>query len=290
MNNKICIFGEVLFDHFPDGMRVLGGAPFNVAWHLQAFGEFPAFISRVGDDAEGRAIRQAMADWGMNTDGLQLDQKLSSGRVSIEMDNGEPRYDIVEPVAYDAISYSGESACRLLYHGTLALRHAASAEALEQYRASGPEIIFIDVNLRPPWWQRSAVLGLLKQANWAKLNMEEFRLLQHGTPDTGESAAHDFLLDNALDGMVLTHGADGAEVFTADGKHFTVKPDGETRVVDPVGAGDAFTSVFLLGLIRGWDLGDTMNRAQSFASLVVAQQGAIQHDHAVYSENIARWQ
>ena len=35
---RLCLFGEVLFDHFPDGKRVLGGAPFNVAWHLQAFG------------------------------------------------------------------------------------------------------------------------------------------------------------------------------------------------------------------------------------------------------------
>jgi sugar/nucleoside kinase (ribokinase family) len=57
-----CIFGEVLFDHFPDGKRVLGGAPFNVAWHLQAFGEAPRFISRVGDDAEGDEIRTAMRD------------------------------------------------------------------------------------------------------------------------------------------------------------------------------------------------------------------------------------
>ena len=49
-----CIFGEVLYDHFPDGQRVLGGAPFNVAWHLQAFGQAPRFVSRVGHDAEGR--------------------------------------------------------------------------------------------------------------------------------------------------------------------------------------------------------------------------------------------
>ena len=48
---RLCVFGEVLFDHFPDGRRVLGGAPFNVAWHLQAFGEAPRFISRVGADA-----------------------------------------------------------------------------------------------------------------------------------------------------------------------------------------------------------------------------------------------
>ncbi|MDA1342582.1 MAG: carbohydrate kinase, partial [Proteobacteria bacterium] len=40
-NNAITVFGEVLFDHFPDGTKVLGGAPFNVAWHLQVFGQQP---------------------------------------------------------------------------------------------------------------------------------------------------------------------------------------------------------------------------------------------------------
>ena len=57
MSNKLCIFGEVLFDVFPDGHQVLGGAPFNVAWHLQAFGQSPFFISRVGNDPQGKEIR-----------------------------------------------------------------------------------------------------------------------------------------------------------------------------------------------------------------------------------------
>ena len=37
MKNEILVFGEVLFDDFGDNV-VLGGAPFNVAWHLQGFG------------------------------------------------------------------------------------------------------------------------------------------------------------------------------------------------------------------------------------------------------------
>jgi hypothetical protein len=51
------IFGEVLYDCFPDGEAVLGGAPFNVAWHLQGLGLSPLFISRVGDDPLGHRVR-----------------------------------------------------------------------------------------------------------------------------------------------------------------------------------------------------------------------------------------
>ena len=61
------IFGEVLFDSFPEeGNMVLGGAPFNVAWNLQAMGQLPYLVSRVGDDALGDRIVGAMDDWDMN--------------------------------------------------------------------------------------------------------------------------------------------------------------------------------------------------------------------------------
>lgn len=59
MNNQtgLYIFDEVLFDCFPTGEEVLGGAPFNVAWHLQALGDQPSFISRVGRDDYGDRIK-----------------------------------------------------------------------------------------------------------------------------------------------------------------------------------------------------------------------------------------
>ena len=50
---KPLIYGEILFDIFPGDKKVLGGAPFNVAWHLQGFGLAPLFMSRIGEDAEG---------------------------------------------------------------------------------------------------------------------------------------------------------------------------------------------------------------------------------------------
>ena len=77
------IFGEVLFDRFPDGSAVLGGAPFNVAWNLQAFGQAPLLISRVGQDALGEQIRETMTDWSMDTSCLQSDMSHPTGIVDI---------------------------------------------------------------------------------------------------------------------------------------------------------------------------------------------------------------
>ncbi|RLJ20866.1 hypothetical protein DJ031_04880 [bacterium endosymbiont of Escarpia laminata] len=86
-DKRLCVFGEVLFDHLPDGARVLGGAPFNVAWHLQAFGQSPCFISRVGRDAEGAKVKTAMTAWGMRIDTLQTDDHLPTGQVSVSIED-----------------------------------------------------------------------------------------------------------------------------------------------------------------------------------------------------------
>ena len=151
------VFGEVLYDHFPDGGVVLGGAPFNVAAHLQAFGAAPLLISRVGDDPLGHRIRDTMLHLGMDTSGLQLDSAHPTGTVDVSIEQGEPHFTILPERAYDFIDASQVppiSAPSLLYHGSLALREASSRCALEQLAARAGAPMFMDVNLRAPWRSR----------------------------------------------------------------------------------------------------------------------------------------
>ena len=94
------IFGEVLFDHFADGSRILGGAPFNVAWHLRGFNSNPLVISAVGDDAEGREILERMTSWDLMTHGVQVDRKHPTGRVTATVVDGENRFEIAPGQAW----------------------------------------------------------------------------------------------------------------------------------------------------------------------------------------------
>ena len=290
---RVCVFGEVLFDHFPDGRRVLGGAPFNVAWHLQAFGLAPCFISRVGIDAEGDEIRDAMRDWLMDQDGLQSDSERATGRVSIRFEGGEPVYDIVDDCAYDAIdgiaaAASAADARGLLYHGSLALRNATSRAALARLRQAHPNSVFVDVNLRSPWWQRDQVIELLSGANWVKLNRDELNQLGTAAPSPRQQAEA-LLRAHRLDGLIVTHGADGAELLTTDGLHLQASPRGDTEVVDTVGAGDALASVMILGLYNDWPLELTLERAQAFASAIVGRRGATVSEPAFYRAFDEQW-
>ncbi|MDK2873302.1 MAG: fructokinase [Desulfomicrobiaceae bacterium] len=126
------LFGEALFDCFPDGKRILGGAPFNVAWHLTGLGNAPLFITRVGSDAPGMEVRRAMEDWGMDTRGVQVDPTLPTGSVRITFVHGEPQYDILAHQAYDAIDdplLPDTLRPAFLYHGSLAVRGAGQTSS-----------------------------------------------------------------------------------------------------------------------------------------------------------------
>lgn len=289
MSGRPCIFGEVLFDHFPDGRRVLGGAPFNVAWHLQAFGQQPYFVSRVGDDAEGASIREAMQGWGMDTGGLQTDARLPTGRVQVSIAEGEPSYDIVHPAAWDAIERPASLPdLALLYHGSLALRDPASRRALASLRAQAPPVVFVDVNLRSPWWSRRQVLDDLQGADWVKLNRHEFEQLWPGNGPF-RARAEALMRELGPRGLIITDGERGAELLTASGEHLATRPARGMVVADTVGAGDALASVMVLGLLRQWPLDVSLERAQCFASTIVGRRGATVDDPEFYAPCVAQW-
>ncbi len=158
-------------------------------------------------------MRTAMSDWGMATNLLQTDKRYPTGSVKVTFDDGEPSYDIIHPSAYDAVEATSQlPACSLLYHGSLALRDEKSQQALAQIKSNKPKTVFIDVNLRAPWYQLEQVQQMLHTANWVKLNSDELNLLYPDVQDSSTIAA-DFLRTYKLDGLVLTHGAKTCRSF-----------------------------------------------------------------------------
>lgn len=288
---RIQIFGEVLFDHFPDGSVVLGGAPFNVAWHLQAFKQQPCFISRIGRDDTGEAVQKAMQAWRMDVSGLQFDAEHPTGAVQVRIEQGEPSYLIVPEQAYDFIAAGqvpADSGSGLLYHGSLALRNAVSRQALAQLKQQHQGRVFMDVNLREPWWDKGEALAWVSQADWVKLNHVELQLLQPEPADL-PGAMQRFLQMHDLKGLVVTLGAKGALAINAAGEQASAAPVQALQVVDTVGAGDAFASVLMLGIHLDWPLQQTLERGQAFASGIVGRRGATIQDADFYRSFISAW-
>ncbi len=280
----IIVFGEVLFDCFSTGDQILGGAPFNVAWHLQAFGDSPKFISRVGDDHQGELITNAMTTWGMDCRYLQTDHKHPTGRVDVTVANNEPHYDIVKNAAYDFIEPIHGSAFPengILYHGSLALRNEQSNLALDDLCSQTSLPIFIDVNLRDPWWQRHKIEAWLHRAHWAKLNEDELITLGFDNSDI-KQAIIELQTQFNLEQVIITRGELGALVCTGTHDFHHVMPPKVELFIDTVGAGDAFTARYIHGLLHKEHIQETIAAAQLFAIKVIGLRGATSSDSTFY--------
>jgi fructokinase len=94
-----------------------------------------------------------------------------------------------------------------------------------------------------------------------------------------------FLLNN----ITLTQGKAGAISFKPNGDRQQIIPSQTTQIVDTVGAGDAFSSVLILGIVKGWDTPKTLVRAQEFAGAIVGIRGATIQDKSFYEYFFEKW-
>ena len=227
----------------------------------------------------------------MDLRGLQLDSEHPTGLVKVNFINDEPHYEIVENSAYDFIKFSSLPSLKkdaILYHGTLALRSQSCVETLQKIKADISPSIFLDVNLRTPWWNLKSVELLLKEISWLKLNEEELSLIVPQESNT-ENRIKYLLSTFPLNDITLTQGKAGAFSFQSNGDRQQITPSQTTQVVDTVGAGDAFSSVLIFGLIKGWDTTKTLVRAQEFASAIVGIRGATIQDKSFYEYFLKQW-
>jgi fructokinase len=124
--SQLYIFGEVLFNSFGESEPVLGGTPFNVAWHLSAFDARPQFLSAVGSDELGKTVVKAMSGWGMDSNLLQIIPDFPTGTTDVRLQDNKRRYIIPDDLAWDHISDQTLPVLNdtdWLYHSSLALRH-----------------------------------------------------------------------------------------------------------------------------------------------------------------------
>lgn len=295
-NQTVIAFGETLVDQFRD-RNVLGGAPFNVACHLGALGAHPVLVTRAGKDALGDQLVQAMSERGLDLRGVQRDPARPTGRVKVTETARGHAFDILSDQAYDHIHASlarmvGLSLHpQMVYFGTLSQR-GDSRRALRELLGTVDACAFLDVNLRDPWVDADTLRWSLQQARVAKLNEDELDrigdlfALDGATP---QARAAVLLSGFDLQRVVVTRGPAGAWTLDAAGRIESVDGMPLDQVVDTVGAGDGFSAVFMLGMLRGWSLADQLARADAFARALCGIRGAVPASQDFYRPFIRDW-
>ncbi len=279
----VLVWGELLWDRFSDGDR-LGGAPANVAWHLAQLGTPVALITRVGDDADGRAAIAQLAAIGVDTSLVQVDPERATGEVTVTVEAGEPRYRLQPGRAWERIELTPAVAERLvtaraLVYGTLAQRAPDGLASLgAALAAASPRVVRVcDPNLRPSSpaaGDDAALAQALAAADVVKLGEREVEQVRArlGHPDPVA-----WLLGRGARLVAVTRGAAGSTWYApspVSSAPFAVAAVAAAPGGDNVGCGDAFVAGLVHGLLAGWPWPRIGRLAAAIAAEVAAARGA----------------
>ncbi|MFD4769250.1 sugar kinase [Streptomyces niveus] len=287
----VCI-GETMAALAPDPVAPLdtaellrldvAGAESNVAMYLADHGVPARWVSALGDDPFGRRVRERIAASGVDLSGVRTDPARPTGL-------------LVKNPGTDSTGvhyYRSGSAASALGPATLddpavrdaALVHltgitpalSASCRALVEraLRPERPYAVSFDVNHRPALWRdepaAEILLSLAARADLVLVGLDEAQALW-GPALTSADAVRALLPQPRV--LVVKDGARAATAYVGPDTYTVPAP--KVRVVEPVGAGDAFAGGFLADLLRH----DDPVRALRLGHLTAASALRVPADH-----------
>ncbi len=274
MSHAVLVWGEVLWDRFPDGPQ-LGGAPANVAWHLGQAGAWAQLVSRVGDDEWGH---RALAQLGELVDVslVQVDRQRATGEVLVTLEGGDPRYTLVPGRAWEAIELTAAvrasfSDAGAFVYGTLSQRTPAGLAEWRRAIAALPTgcLRVCDPNLRPADLAPAQLAEAIEVADVLKVNARELQLI-------GAALGWRDPLDELRRRprvIAVTDGASGSTIYAED-RVIEVAAAAARPGGDNVGCGDAYLAILVHGASSGWSLEDSGPAASRWAAEVASHRGA----------------
>ncbi|SPM35194.1 Sugar or nucleoside kinase, ribokinase family [Mycobacterium rhizamassiliense] len=289
------VIGESLID-IVEGDEHVGGSPLNVAVGLGRLGREIDFLTHIGDDPYGRRI----ADY-VNAAGVQLvsesrtAQRTATARSTLAEDgSADYVFDLdwqlsgTPPVPPPLFVHAGSIAA-VQDPGCLAV-----AALIDTYRVSAT--VSFDPNVRPSLIADrdlavARIEHLVERSDIVKVSEEDLRWIapEHSPERTAQTW---LALGPAV--VAVTMGEHGAQAFCAAGEaQVAARP---VRVVDTVGAGDAFMAGLIdalwemnllggdrrpaLARIGADELTDALVSASAASALTVARAGADLPDRA----------
>ena len=269
-------FGCVVWDDISSGPQApsaqnIGGTTLNVVVHLNGLGYQSTIFTAVGDDNLGSMTLKTLNGLGLAMDFVKtVPQPTCLVKVSLDSDKNPTfsgfesgmSFDYIETSNSD-INYIKNGAYNTLFFGTVEQRNDVSRSALAKIiEECAFETIFLDLNLREPFYSTEIIFSSLQKCTVAKMNWEE-AVLTNELLRIGASSVDEFMSTIAsklfIDSIVITDAANGAYYF--DGHETGRTTAFAVDLVDPVGAGDAFSA----GLLYKLAMGESLDKACEFA-------------------------
>ena len=275
--------GEVLWDLFPDSVR-LGGAALNFAAHTKRLQHKPLLISAVGSDELGDEALRAITTLGLDTSFLQITERFKTGTASVQLGPcNQTSFVIQRPAAYDALELSDSKIQQIInwqpdwfYYGTLFPSTPAGKDVLSRLLQALPRARRLyDLNLRAGSDSPDLVSELLRAANVVKLNEEELKFIHEftGLPAETDGFCRAGIERYGWSAVCVTLGGKGCAMLA--GGEYVEAGGHRVDVADTVGSGDAFAAAFMHGISSNWPAAQIAEFSNRVGALVASAHGAI---------------
>jgi 2-dehydro-3-deoxygluconokinase len=265
--------------------RYIAGAESNLAIGLSRLGQTAGWFSRVGDDEFGRAIVFRIRGEGVDTSHVLSDPSAPTGLVIRERREVGPieqvyyrrgsAASLLSPADLDA-SYLSNARYLHLTGITPALSESCRETvfaAAEMAHAAGVKVV-LDPNYRSKLWStseaREVMRSLAARSDIVLPGMDEAVLL---TGESDPEVAARELIGLGPELVVIKLGAAGALALDGNGQVTRASAVHIERIVDPVGAGDAFAAGLLTGMLRDFPLQDALALANRCGALAMLSPG-----------------
>ena len=257
-----------------------GGSTANIAAGIARIGVGSRFVGKVGDDVNGRALRDAFEADRVDTRWLMVDPTGRTAQTVIAVDpsgsrviyslGGTALLEAADEFAFDILD--GASA---LYVGE-AFPEVAR-RAMQGARSAGAYVVYGPGGMAS-WIGTENLAELMRLADFVLVSRSELRGIT-GCDDPEAGAQQ--LTEQGVPGVVATLGEQGAACYRrphgqGTGGAPTVEwaPSFTVDVVDTTGAGDAFASGFISSLVRARPIAECLRRGNACAAMAIGRVGA----------------
>lgn len=274
-----------------------GGTATNVAYSLALLGEAALVVSSVGKDFTDYA--KWLKRHRLSLNGLHQVPTDLTATAHIITDKGDSQiagfyFGAMRVPALKQAKVQRAFQSAVKKQQTVGLIAAGNLDdmllAAQAYRKAKVPFVF-DPGQQTPWLSAEQFKQILRGAHTLIVNDYELALVK-------KKLKKDVKLLSQLKQLVVTRGEKGADWFV-DGKKHTMPVAKPKAVVDPTGAGDAYRSGVVLGLLRNWPIAQAGRVGALAATYAIEQYGTQSHSYTkaqfkqryqqIFKQSLAIW-
>jgi sugar/nucleoside kinase (ribokinase family) len=250
----------------------VGGGASNAAVTFARQGFGSSFAGKIGKDPAGAEVLRVLKREGIDTQHVRVDSRWNTGYSTILMaDNGERTVLVYRGASHHLSSDDFATGRPLDAHWFYISSLAGNMELLKRLLKHAKDH-HIRVALNPgsgELAQAKKLRGLLAAVDIFIANNDEMQLLFGGDApvQTMLNAMPHCPYVVLTDGPKGSYASDGQTIFFADQYK-------KVKVVDRLGAGDAFCSGFTAAIAQGWGIEEALTLGSANSTSVVSQVGA----------------